>query len=69
MDSVCSVSSAISRKASFVVASAALGLLLIGIHNVWDSFTHIVVSDSDGDKTKTDWPPSSRDVIPKSWSK
>jgi len=30
--------------ASFVIAGAALGLLLIGIHNAWDSVTHIVVS-------------------------
>jgi len=30
----------------FVVAGAALGLLLIGIHNAWDSVTHIVVQGS-----------------------
>jgi hypothetical protein len=28
----------------FVIAAAALGLLLIGIHNAWDSVTHIVMS-------------------------
>jgi hypothetical protein len=27
----------------FVVAGASLGLLLIGIHNAWDTVTHIVV--------------------------
>jgi len=32
-----------TRLALFVIAAAALGLLLIGIHNAWDSVTHIVV--------------------------
>jgi len=27
----------------FVIAAAALGLLLIGIHNAWDTVTHIVL--------------------------
>ena len=31
------------RLALFVVGAAALGLLLVGIHNAWDSVTHIVV--------------------------
>lgn len=31
----------------FVIGSAALGLLLIGIHNAWDTVTHIVVTQSD----------------------
>jgi hypothetical protein len=32
----------------FLIGAAALGLLLIGIHNAWDTVTHIVVkSDSD----------------------
>jgi hypothetical protein len=31
--------------ASFLVAGAALGLLLLGIHNAWDSVTHIVVTE------------------------
>jgi hypothetical protein len=31
------------QLAMFVVAGAALGLLLIGIHNAWDTVTHIVV--------------------------
>jgi hypothetical protein len=30
----------------FVVAGATLGLLLVGIHNAWDSVTHLVVSGS-----------------------
>jgi hypothetical protein len=33
--------------ALFVIAGAALGLLLIGIHNAWDSVTHIIVSDAE----------------------
>jgi hypothetical protein len=32
----------------FVVGAAALALLLIGIHNAWDTVTHIVLTDSDG---------------------
>lgn len=32
--------------ALFVVAGAALGLLLLGIHNAWDTVTHIVVQGS-----------------------
>jgi hypothetical protein len=32
------------QAALFVVAGCALGLLLIGIHNAWDSVLHIVVS-------------------------
>jgi hypothetical protein len=42
------------RFALFVVGAAALGLLLIGIHNAWDTVTHIVVSGSGGGTTKTD---------------
>jgi hypothetical protein len=38
----------ISPVAMFLIGAAALGLLLIGIHNAWDSITHIVVK-SDGD--------------------
>jgi hypothetical protein len=33
------------------IAAAALGLLLIGIHNAWDSVTHIVFSSDDEDGT------------------
>lgn len=45
--------------ALFVVGAAALGLLLIGIHNAWDSVTHIVVSGSRRNGTRT--PSSSAD--------
>jgi hypothetical protein len=38
-----------TRLALFAVASVALGLLLIGIHNAWDTVTHIVVSHPDGE--------------------
>jgi hypothetical protein len=38
-----------AQVALFVVAGAALTLLLIGIHNAWDSITHIVVTAS-GDR-------------------
>ncbi len=33
--------------ALFVVAAAALGLLFLGIHNAWDTVTHIVVTGSE----------------------
>lgn len=36
----------------FVVGAAALGLLFIGIHNAWDSVTHIVVSSLAGGAKK-----------------
>jgi hypothetical protein len=32
-----------SRRALFVVAGSALALLLIGIHNAWDTVTHIII--------------------------
>ena len=32
-----------THAATFVVGAAALGLLLVGIHNAWDSVTHLVV--------------------------
>ena len=35
-----------SSTTLFVIGGAALGLLLIGIHNAWDTVTHIVVSMS-----------------------
>jgi hypothetical protein len=38
-----------TRSASFFVAAAVLGLLLIGIHNAWDTVTHIIVTQGDGD--------------------
>jgi hypothetical protein len=36
----------------FVIAAGALGLLLIGIRNAWDTVTHIVVSRSEGGENK-----------------
>jgi len=33
-----------ARTAAFGIAAVALGLLLIGIHNAWDTVTHIVVT-------------------------
>ena len=32
------------QDSEFVIASTALALLLIGIHNAWDTVTHIVVT-------------------------
>ena len=40
-----------TQLAEFVIGVAALGLLLIGIHNAWDSVTHIVFAGSH-DETK-----------------
>ena len=34
----------------FLVASAALALLFIGIHNAWDTVTYIVTSAADDDE-------------------
>jgi len=43
-----------STQASlFVIAAAALGLLLIGIHNAWDTVTYVVVARVQEDPTKT----------------
>jgi hypothetical protein len=39
-------------RALFLVGSAALGLLLIGIHNAWDTVTHAVVSRRRQDRTR-----------------
>jgi hypothetical protein len=39
----------LTQPALFGIGAVALGLLLIGIHNAWDSVTHIVVSQSGGD--------------------
>ena len=39
-----------SRNAFFAVAASALALLLIGIHNAWDTVTHIIiVTQGEGD--------------------
>jgi hypothetical protein len=43
-----------AHAALFVVGAAALGLLLIGIHNAWDSVTHIVVTGGRDDAPKGD---------------
>lgn len=32
----------------FAIAAVALALLLIGIHNAWDTVTHLVASDTEG---------------------
>jgi len=44
---------AATHTAVFVIGAAALGLLLIGIHNAWDTVTHIVVTAGDRDETRT----------------
>lgn len=41
-----------TQAALFVIGAAALGFLLIGIHNAWDTVTHIVVTSSPGAATK-----------------
>ena len=43
----------ISLAAMFLIGAAALGLLLIGIHNAWDSVTHIVVKSEGGTTTSS----------------
>ena len=43
----------IGLVAMFLIGASALGLLLIGIHNAWDTVTHIVVK-LDGDAMKTE---------------
>ncbi len=40
-----------TQAAVFVIGAAALGLLLIGIHNAWDTVTHVVVTGARGDAT------------------
>ncbi len=40
----------------FVIGAAALGLLLIGIHNAWDSVTYIVATASEGDSMEPNEP-------------
>jgi hypothetical protein len=34
----------------FVIGGAALALLLVGIHNAWDTVTHIVVTQSESSR-------------------
>ena len=43
-----------TQAALFVIGAAALGFLLIGIHNAWDTVTHVVVNASHRDATKKD---------------
>ena len=43
-----------TQLATFAVGAAALGLLLIGIHNAWDSVTHIAFAGPHGGATKTE---------------
>jgi hypothetical protein len=40
----------------FVIAAAALGLLLISIHNAWDTVTYIVVSEVERQPKSNDQP-------------
>jgi hypothetical protein len=42
------------QSALFVVGGAALALLLIGIHNAWDTVTYIVISSADRGTTNPD---------------
>ncbi len=42
-----------TQIAEFVIGAAALGLLLIGIHNAWDSVTYMVVAGSDDNDSTT----------------
>jgi hypothetical protein len=44
---------AATQLALFLIGGAALGLLLIGIHNAWDSVTHLVVTGGDDDAAGT----------------
>ena len=43
-----------TQLALFGIGGAALGLLLLGIHNAWDTVAYIVVGGSRGDATKTE---------------
>ena len=38
------------QVALFVLGAAALGFLLNGIRNAWDTVTHVVVASSEGDE-------------------
>jgi hypothetical protein len=42
------------RCALFVIAAVALALLLIGIHNAWDTVTHVVLTGAGADPAKPD---------------
>ena len=43
-----------TQVAMFAIGAAALGLLIIGIHNAWDSVTYMVVALSKDDSDKTE---------------
>jgi hypothetical protein len=43
-----------TQVALFIIAGAALGLLLISIHNAWDTVTYIVVAAPRAGETKDD---------------
>ena len=43
-----------TQLALFVVAGSSLGLLLIAIHNAWDSVSHIVVTSPRDEGTKSE---------------
>jgi hypothetical protein len=38
-----------TQTSAFFIAGVALGVLLIGIHNAWDTVTHIVISGANGE--------------------
>ena len=42
------------QLALFTIGAAALGLLSIGIHDAWDTVTHIVVSSAHNNPTDTE---------------
>ena len=43
-----------TQLALFVIGAAALGLLLVGIHNAWDTVTHVLVGSSHRGATKNE---------------
>ena len=45
---------AVTQRALFVIGAAALGLLLIGIHNAWDTVTYMAISSSRDSSAKAD---------------
>ncbi len=42
------------QVAMFVIGAVAFSMLLLGIHNAWDSVTHIVAFRLPGDEIKTE---------------
>jgi len=43
-----------TRASLFVIAAAALGLLLIAIHNAWDTVTYIVLTASERERAESE---------------